>query len=393
MVAISLYKGNLHKVPDVPRTWLMPQRKISLRDFKTLVRRRNIALSRNVSSAVAGTTTITTTTTTVVLTVSDNPNPNPNNNSDTGIREPESEVLLLKEEGEEGEEEEEEVEEGNTKKPVAKAEVDQEAGAERGSELEGGAGPGKLTDLVAVEIKPQVEDHNTVVENEVKIVLEDCQVKMDGKKDGEILLQPNIEVQESNKMTAESSIDNRKKDVEEKLRILKEKKHGLVQVLKQILNAEEELKRRSTQGMTGRSSVPLHVDIPNDTGSVTRLATPRMGSDGILTGEEGGEPDGMSNHQNADGLHSLRLSSQSPSSDFQNKKPANNVIPNSARTGLGLIGSPSCFAVTPTVQQGHPSNLPTLTVSGTSYIASSPSPAASGGTSVFRESQIPSPWN
>lgn len=188
MVAISLYKGNLHKVPDVPRTWLMPQRKISLKDFKTLVRRRNIALSRNESSVISGTTPITTiNTTTVVLTVSDNPNPN--FNYDTGIREPESEVLVLKED----------VEDGNVEKPVAKAEVDQEGSAERESELEGGAGSGKLkselADLVADESKPEVEDHNTVVENEVKVVSEDCQVKMDEKKDGEILLKTNIEVQ------------------------------------------------------------------------------------------------------------------------------------------------------------------------------------------------------
>lgn len=88
------------------------------------------------------------------------------------------------------------------------------------------------------------------------------------------------------------------------------------------------------QGLIGRSSVPLHVDIPNDTGSVTRLATPRMGSDGILAGEvEGGEPDGMSN-QNADGLHSLHLNSNSPCSDSQHKKPANNVVSYSSMLGV-----------------------------------------------------------
>lgn len=163
----------------------MPQRKISLKDFKSLVRRRNIALSRHrhhdneVSSppVAAGTTAIT------ILAVSDNPNPNFNLNSDTGVRESESEVVVLKEE-EEGE--------GDTKKqPVARA--------EEGSELEGEAGSGKLNselpDLVAVEIKPRVEDHNTVVENEVKVVLEDCQVKMDGNKEGEILLKPDVEFQ------------------------------------------------------------------------------------------------------------------------------------------------------------------------------------------------------
>ncbi|KAL2492795.1 Uncharacterized protein Adt_28423 [Abeliophyllum distichum] len=45
MVAISLYKGNLHKISDVPHRWPMPTRKISLRDFKILRRRRLNALS------------------------------------------------------------------------------------------------------------------------------------------------------------------------------------------------------------------------------------------------------------------------------------------------------------------------------------------------------------
>ena len=46
MVAISLYRGNLHRVPDVPRRWLMPTPKLSLKDFKSLLHRRSKALSR-----------------------------------------------------------------------------------------------------------------------------------------------------------------------------------------------------------------------------------------------------------------------------------------------------------------------------------------------------------
>jgi len=60
MVAISLYRGNLHRAPDVPRRWLMPNPKISLKDFKSLLARRSKALSRTSSSS--------------------NPNPNPNPN-------------------------------------------------------------------------------------------------------------------------------------------------------------------------------------------------------------------------------------------------------------------------------------------------------------------------
>lgn len=53
MVALSLYKGNLHKVPDVPRQWPIPAPTISLKDFKNLLRRRNRALSRLRSDVIA----------------------------------------------------------------------------------------------------------------------------------------------------------------------------------------------------------------------------------------------------------------------------------------------------------------------------------------------------
>lgn len=46
MVAISMYRGNLHKVPDVPRRWIMPDRNLSFKDFKSLLHRRRRALSR-----------------------------------------------------------------------------------------------------------------------------------------------------------------------------------------------------------------------------------------------------------------------------------------------------------------------------------------------------------
>ena len=62
-----------------------------------------------------------------------------------------------------------------------------------------------------------------------------------------------------------------------------------------------------------------------------------------------------------------------------------------SRTSLVATGSPSRFA--PTGHPGNSGNLPTLSVSGTNYIPSSPSPAASGGTSAFRDARLPSPWN
>jgi hypothetical protein len=62
-----------------------------------------------------------------------------------------------------------------------------------------------------------------------------------------------------------------------------------------------------------------------------------------------------------------------------------------SRATIGVTGSPSRFALAG--HQGNPANLPTLSVSGTNYVVSSPSPAASGGTSAFRDTRLPSPWN
>nr|DAD47891.1 TPA_asm: hypothetical protein HUJ06_017828 [Nelumbo nucifera] len=70
MVAISLYKGNLHRAPDVPRQWLMPIPCISLKDFKILLRKREKALSR-ISSTTAPT--------------SSNPNPNSDFKQEEGV--------------------------------------------------------------------------------------------------------------------------------------------------------------------------------------------------------------------------------------------------------------------------------------------------------------------
>ncbi|KAJ9140392.1 hypothetical protein P3X46_031046 [Hevea brasiliensis] len=55
MGAIYLYRGKLHRVPDIPCRWLMPTRKISLKDFKSLLHRRSQAFThlRSSTNAVA----------------------------------------------------------------------------------------------------------------------------------------------------------------------------------------------------------------------------------------------------------------------------------------------------------------------------------------------------
>lgn len=78
MVAISLYRGNLHRVSDVPRRWLMPTHNISIRDFKSLLQRRSKALSRPLSTTSSSPPS--------KFSTSLNPNPNPNLNSISSVK-------------------------------------------------------------------------------------------------------------------------------------------------------------------------------------------------------------------------------------------------------------------------------------------------------------------
>ncbi|KAL3366712.1 hypothetical protein AABB24_011431 [Solanum stoloniferum] len=326
MVALSLYKGNLHRVPETPRRWLMPTPKISLKDFRCLLRRRSRALSRLPTPPDVSPTTATAS------------NPNPNLKTDTKSK-PEEEVPVSVPVKTEKEEEDVRVE--NVKVPE------------------------KLVDSSAVVVEPKLE----VLENDQKLLVP---VNPSG-------------VETINK---EDGTDNqKKKEIEDKLQVLNMKKHGLVQLLKQILNVEEELKRRSMQGMAVRPSLPLQVDTTNDTGSITKLNTSRMGSDGNPIGEVDGDGGDDASNQNTLSRNLLRMSSTSPSSDSQLRKTPYNVVPLASRS-VGVTVSPSRFA--PPGQQGQPSNLPPMSLSGTNFVASSPSPVASGGTSAFRD-QFASP--
>lgn len=78
---------------------------------------------------------------------------------------------------------------------------------------------------------------------------------------------------------------------------------------------------------TARPSVSLHVDVTNDSGSMTKHLTPRMGSDGLLRGDGEGEVDDASNH-NTHSRSLLRISSVSPSSDSPHKRPFHSAVKN-----------------------------------------------------------------
>lgn len=87
----------------------------------------------------------------------------------------------------------------------------------------------------------------------------------------------------------------------------------------QILNAEEELKRRNSMQVVAMHgpSVPLQGDGTNDTGLMIRHMPPRLGSQGNLVAADvdgGGEGDDFANHT-MHSRHVLRTSSMSPSSE------------------------------------------------------------------------------
>lgn len=327
MVALSLYKGNLHRVPETPRRWLMPTPKISLKDFRVLLRRRSRALARLPTPPSTSTAAPTATATTS----------NPKTDSKSKSKPEDDNVLLVS--------------------VLVKTEKEEDV---RVDDV-------KLAEKLVISSDDKVVPKVEVVENDQKKL--------------EFPVNPPLSaVETSNK---EDATDKQKrKEIEDKLQILNMKKHGLVQLLKQILNAEEELKRRNVQGVAVRSSLPLHVDTTNDSGSMTKLNTPRMGSDGNPIGEVDGDGGDDASNQNTISRNLLRTSSTSPSSDSQPRKTPYNVVPLSSRS-VGVTVSPSRFA--PPGQQGQPSNLPPMSLSGTNFAASSPSPVASGGTSAFRD--------
>ncbi|RDX61870.1 hypothetical protein CR513_59856, partial [Mucuna pruriens] len=335
MVAISLYRGNLHRVPELPRRWPMPTPKISLKDFKSLLARRSKALSRLNA-----------------------PNPNPIPLSNGSQPEP-PEVTANPGEG-----------------PSAASQEDEDR---------------KEPQLVAVSsAKKPLGGSDSLVDSKNDDALEKKQ------SDGVAASTDKQSDPVTDNVDLLDEKEKRKKEIEDKLQGLNDNKHNLVLVLKQILNAEEELKRRSSMQvvlMRGPSG-PLQGDGTNDTGSMTRHMAPRLGSEGNLVGDvDGGEGDDFAN-QTMHSRHMLRPSSMSPSSESPLRRTPciqQNVISHPSRANnMGAAGSPSRFALSG--HQGTPMNLPSVSVSGTSYIASSPSPAASGGTSVFRDARQPSPW-
>ncbi|KAF9619195.1 hypothetical protein IFM89_005749 [Coptis chinensis] len=302
MVAISLYRGNLHRVPDVTRRWLMPSQSISLKNFKSLLNKRQKTLSR-INSNTAATS-----------------------DEFVGDNTCSKDQINVKDE----------------------------------KLVEGNCG---------IE-----EERNELVDGDKDEVAE-----VEGVKEEKL---PSSAVEISNNVDLPSDEEKKKNDLEQNLKVLNERKHNLVQMLKQQMAAATDL------------------------GSNPRPAVNRAGQEANFCGDLEGESEDVSN-PNAHARHFHHRRSTSPSASSPLRKLSNtslqhNAVPNN-RPNLGatqttssmfagVTSSPSRFA--PSGYQGHPANLPPLSVSGNHFTASSPSPAASGGTSVCRDARLTSPsWN
>ncbi|KAE8717425.1 Detected protein of unknown function [Hibiscus syriacus] len=177
MVAISLYRGNLHRAPDVTRRWLMPTPKISLKDFKSLLHRRNkdLCLLRSPSSSS-----------------------NPNHQIQSSVPTAPPVDLNLK----------------------AKVESDPCEGLKTGPPLT----------KVKVEVVAGSDDGDCLVKPMDEKTAKDASLLVD-EKERPPETKTNAETVE--KMNYLNGKEQRKRDVEEKLQVFNAKKHGLVQVLKQ----------------------------------------------------------------------------------------------------------------------------------------------------------------
>ncbi|URD94984.1 hypothetical protein MUK42_29445 [Musa troglodytarum] len=351
MVAISLYRGNLHRVPDVPRRWPSPPPAISLHEFKILIRKRSEALSR-LSAAPAAATT-----------------------------------LDVKHEGKLKEE--------------VKGDDD---GAKIGvSVLEYSSVLDPKPSNSQPKCKEETRDHEAFRESEVGVSASDAPAGAPSTREEEVrdskigeagIVDGKFEVR--NKSDVVSDKEDRKQELEKKLHVLNEKKHNLVQMLKQILNAEEEIKRRSMQSPVLHPSIPQKAEMTLEMGSVKQV--PKLTVEVNFGSDSGGESDAAAkNNSHVRQLHHIHSTSPSAASltrttfgSFQHNTGLQNIRASMAATGNGpttpnssaggAMVSPSRFAPV-----GHQSQTP-VALPVNHFIASSPSPAASGGaSSVFMD--------
>lgn len=341
MVAISMYRGNLHRgAADAARHWPVPAPTLSASRFRRLLRSRSLAVSR-----LEGARKL------------DSGSSSPNSRLDEGAPEPVGQAEEVdggqQQQDERQEEEEEEQAEGHDVQQQQQQDVEMD---DAGEVVAGGDHAGGNGD-------PE---------------------EGQGESEG---FDPNAEVPNS-EVSYRDGVEGKKRDLSDKLDTLNKKKHDLVQMLKQVLNAEEEIRTRSMQAPL-RAAMPQQSENAADGSSVPRQA-PRMTVD-VNFSEFAGESDAGSN-QGTPGRPLHHVHSISPSTASFARSPFSSLHHNSGHTPRSpatfSTASPSRFAASG--HQGNPYSHPSASLPGSNFVASSPSPAASGGSSsVFRDYRPP----
>ncbi|KAK3149669.1 hypothetical protein QOZ80_3AG0220670 [Eleusine coracana subsp. coracana] len=343
MVAISMYRGNLHlsggAEGTAPRRWELPRPAISGKRFRRLLRSRTLAFARLAGEEAPPRT-------------GSPASPIPSSSAEAG----EEQQGQLQNEGEQQVQQQQQPEEGEVEQQQQQVEEAEE-------EEEGAVEDADVND--AGEVVAEADGNGDAEEGQ-------------GESEG---VDPNQEA------SSPDAVEEKKRKLNDKLDILNKKKHDLVQMLKQVLNAEEEVRRRNVQASL-RASMPQPSENATDGSTISRLA-PRMTVD-VNFGDIGVDSDAGSN-QGTPGRPLHHFPSISPSTASFARSPFGSMQHHSAHTPRSpatfSTASPSRFAANG--PQGQPPGLHSASLPG-GYVASSPSPAASGGSSsVFRDSRPP----
>ncbi|CAM0875351.1 unnamed protein product [Alopecurus aequalis] len=364
MVSISMYRGNLHRSgDDAPRQWEVPPPTLSASRFRRLLRSRSLAVSR-----LAGAPRV------------NSPSSSPNSRLDEGAAGPVGEAEEVDGDQQQPQQQEEHQQEGHDVQQQQQQQEEEGHDVQQEEVEEEGQDEQQQGEDVGEEEEGAVEDMEMDDAGEVVVGGGDASANGDpeegqGESDG---VDPNPEV------SYPDGVEERKRELTDKLDSLSKKKHDLVQMLKQILNAEEEIRTRSTQASL-RAALPQPSENAAD-GSFVPRQVPRMTVD-VNFSEFAGESDGGSN-QGTPGRPLHPAHNISPSTASFARSPFGSLHHNAGHTPRSpatfSTASPSRFAGTG--HQGHPS----ASVPGSNFVASSPSPAASGGSSsVFRDYRPP----
>lgn len=367
-----MYRGNLHRgAADAARHWPVPAPTLSASRFRRLLRSRSLAVSR-----LEGARKL------------DSGSSSPNSRLDEGAPEPVGQAEEVdggqQQQDERQEEEEEEQAEGHDvqqqqqqEQAEGEGQDEQQQQGEHGGEEEEEQEEGAVEDV-------EMDDAGEVVAGGDHAGGNGDPEEGQGESEG---FDPNAEVPNS-EVSYRDGVEGKKRDLSDKLDTLNKKKHDLVQMLKQVLNAEEEIRTRSMQAPL-RAAMPQQSENAADGSSVPRQA-PRMTVD-VNFSEFAGESDAGSN-QGTPGRPLHHVHSISPSTASFARSPFSSLHHNSGHTPRSpatfSTASPSRFAASG--HQGNPYSHPSASLPGSNFVASSPSPAASGGSSsVFRDYRPP----